>query len=83
MCLQGGDLQRSIEEAFLNKTNDFKFRISDQHYALYFYKKTEMRQENLRYGTTRKVRRRPADIKSGADIRELKRYVPMMLFSYE
>ncbi|KAJ7337310.1 poly ADP-ribose polymerase [Desmophyllum pertusum] len=69
----GRDLQRSIEEAFLNKTNCFKFTISNQDYALDFSKPTDMHQENLTYGTTRKVRRRPAEVKSGADILELKR----------
>ncbi|KAJ7337282.1 Poly (ADP-ribose) polymerase [Desmophyllum pertusum] len=69
----GRDLQRSFEKAFVNKTNCFKFRISDQDYELHFSPPTEMYQENLKYGTTRKVRRRPAEVKSGADILELKR----------
>ena len=81
LCLQGRDLQRSIEEEFLKKTNCFKFKISEQDYALYFYPSTEMHQENLRYGTTKKVRRRPAEFKSGADIRELKRYVQRILLT--
>ena len=71
--LQGKDLQRPIEDAFLSGTNCFKFKISEQDYALYFFPTTDMYQENLRYGTTRKVRRRPEEFKSAADIRELRR----------
>ena len=34
-----------------------------------------MYQENVRYGTRKKVRRRPADFRSRADIQQLKRYM--------
>lgn len=34
-----------------------------------------MYQENVRYGTRKKVRRRPADFRSRADIQQLKRYI--------
>lgn len=66
----GNDLQRPIEDAFSSTTNCFKFKIAEQDYALYFH---GMRQENLRYGTTRQVRRRPAEFRSGADVREIRR----------
>ena len=78
LYLQGKDLQQPIEDAFLKKTFYFTFSISEQNYVLYFNPTTEaseMHQENVRYGTTKKVRRRPAEFKTRADIRELKRYV--------
>jgi len=81
--LQDSDLQKSIEEAFLNKTNCFSFRISDQDYRLYFSSTTDMYQENVRYGTRKEVRRRPAEFQSRADIQQLKRYVRMLSFSSE
>ncbi|KAL9956767.1 hypothetical protein ACROYT_G038300 [Oculina patagonica] len=75
----GRDLQNSIEEAFLNKRNCFEFRISDQEYKLFFAgPATEMHQKNLKYGTTKKARRRPATFKSEANIRKLKRSLARM-----
>jgi len=73
--LQDRDLQKSIEEAFLSKRKCFSFRISDQDYKLSFCSTTEMLQENVRYGTRKEVRRRPAEFNSGVHIQNLKRYV--------
>ena len=42
-----------------------------------------MYQENVRYGTRKEVRRRPAEFQSRADIQQLKRYVRMLSFSSE
>lgn len=70
--MQDRDLQQPIEEAFLSKSNCCSFRISDQVYKLYL-STSEMHQENVKYGTRKEVRRRPADFKSRADIQQLKR----------
>lgn len=77
LYFQGKDLQRSLEEALFNRTNRFSFRIADQDYTLNFLPTSDMSQTNVKYGTTRKVRRRPAKGISKDDIRGLKRYVRM------
>ena len=74
---QGKDLQESLEKAFLNKMNDFKFRIADQDYILSFNPSSDMSQTNVKYGTTKKVRRRPRKFVSKDDISQLKRYSVM------
>lgn len=82
---QGTDLQRSLEEAFLNTgmKHDFMFRIANQNYTLNFLPMSDMSQTNVTYGTTRKVRRRPAKLISKDDIRELVRYLRNILIVYE
>ena len=74
LCVQGRDMQISMEQAFLSKSKCISFRISDQDYRLFFSSTTEMYQENVRYGTRKEVRRRPAEFQSRAHI-QLKRYV--------
>ncbi|XP_073241982.1 uncharacterized protein [Porites lutea] len=69
----GNDLQESLERAYLNKKNDFKFRIADQDYILNFNPSSDMSQTNVKYGTTKKVRRRPGKFVSKDDISQLKR----------
>jgi len=64
-----------MEEAFLSKRKCFSFRISDQDYRLFFCSTTGMHQENVRYGTRKEVRRRPAEFKSGVHSQKLKTYV--------
>ena len=80
LCSQDRDLQKPIEEAFLSKSNCCSFRISGQDYRLYFCSTTEMYQENVKYGTRKKVRRRPADFRSREDLQQLKRYVQITDF---
>ena len=53
--------------------NDFKFRIADQDYILSFNPSSDMSQTNVKYGTTKKVRRRPGKFVSKDDISQLKR----------
>ena len=82
VCLQGRNLQSSIEEAFANKKDCFEFNILGQDYKLNFADPTaEMEQKNIKHGTIKKVRRRLAEFKSAADIRKIKRCVPMLLQS--
>ena len=39
-----------------------------------------MYQENVKYGTRKEVRRRPADLRSREDLQQLKRYVQITDF---
>ncbi|XP_074636892.1 protein mono-ADP-ribosyltransferase PARP12-like isoform X1 [Acropora palmata] len=70
----GTDLQQALEDAFLRKSpGGFHFRIADQDYKMNFSPESDMSQENVRYGTKRKVRRRPSEFVTGNDIKLLKR----------
>ncbi|XP_067017330.1 serine-rich adhesin for platelets-like [Acropora muricata] len=70
----GTDLQQPLEDAFLRKSPwGFSFRIADQDYKMNFSPESDMSQENVRYGTKRKVRRRPSEFVTGNDIK-LKRW---------
>ena len=71
---QGKDLQVPLEKAFLNKKNDLKFRIAKQDYILSFIPSSDMSQINIKYGTEKKVRRRPSKVVSKDDISEIQRY---------
>ena len=82
LYLQDRDLQCCLEEAFLSGRNGFRFRIADQDYQMSFSPSSDMSQTNVKYGTTREVRRRPARIISKYDISELKRYVRNQLCLY-
>ena len=82
LYLQGRDLQCRLEEAFLSGRNGFRFRIADQDYQMNFNPSSNMSQTNVKYGTTREVRRRPAKIISKCDISELKRYIRNQLCLY-
>ena len=68
--LKGTDLQQALEDAFLRKNPwEFQFRIADQDYKMNFSPESDMSQENVRYGTKRKVRRRPSEFVTGNDIK--------------
>lgn len=72
---QGKDLQELLEKAFLDKKNDSRFHISDQIYILSFDSSGDMSQKNVKHGTIKKVRRRPAKFVSKDDISQLIRYL--------
>ena len=55
--------------------NDFKFRIADQDYILSFNPSSDMSQTNVKYGTTKKVKRRPGKFVSKDDVSQIQRYL--------
>ncbi|XP_068694762.1 zinc finger CCCH-type antiviral protein 1-like [Montipora foliosa] len=75
---EGKDLQQALEDAFLNKRHGFRFRIADQDYRMKFVPESDMSQTNVKYGTTRNVRRRPAKFVSRDDIQVMKRSKTML-----
>ncbi|XP_068694759.1 zinc finger CCCH-type antiviral protein 1-like isoform X2 [Montipora foliosa] len=74
----GRNLQQAVEEAFLSKRHGFRFRIADQDYRLSFVPESDMSQTNVKYGTTRNVRRRPEKFVSRDDIQVMKRSKTML-----
>ena len=72
-------MQQDLEEAFLNKRDGFGFLLSDQDYRINFVPESDMTQTNEKYGTTRKVRRRPLKFVSREDIQLMKRYFTNVL----
>ncbi|XP_074636867.1 uncharacterized protein LOC141895017 isoform X2 [Acropora palmata] len=75
----GTDLQQALEDAFLRKSpGGIHFRIAYGDYKINFSPESDMRQENVRYGTKRKVRRRPSKFVTGNDIKLLKRPESML-----
>ncbi|XP_067017320.1 serine-rich adhesin for platelets-like isoform X2 [Acropora muricata] len=75
----GTDLQQALENAFLRKSpGGIHFRIAYRDYKINFSPESDMRQENVRYGTKRKVRRRPREFVTGNDIKLLKRPESML-----
>ncbi|XP_068739891.1 protein mono-ADP-ribosyltransferase PARP14-like [Montipora capricornis] len=74
----GRDLQQALEDAFLNKRHGFRFRIADQDYRMKFFPESDMSQTNVKYGTTRSVRRRPEKFVSRDDIQVMKRSKTML-----
>lgn len=74
---KGTDLQQALEDAFLGKNPwEFQFRIADQDYKMNFSPESDMSQENVRYGTKRKVRRRPSEFVTGNDIKRPESMLP-------
>ncbi|XP_068723405.1 uncharacterized protein [Montipora capricornis] len=73
----GRDLQQALEGAFLNKQDGFRFRVAGQNYRMKFYPEYDMKQTNVKYGTTRNVRRREKFVSSD-DIQTMKRSKTML-----